>query len=267
MAGILKTGTGRITITGANTYSGGTVVEGGSLTISNTSGSATGTGRVLLKSKTLITGNGTIAGQLEVDEGGGVSPGDSNIGKLTVNNSIVFHDKALLAIKCNASNKQADVLKSTGQVALAGILFITNLSGTGFASGMQFRCIEANEISGTFSSIIPAPPGENLVWDTSELYSQGIIKVAISTGFKSTASNSDLKIFPNPVVTKLTVNRVAPFIQAEARLYDVPGKLCLQWNKLRGSNLVLDMAGLKKGIYCLVIFDESENYTAKVVKE
>ncbi|MDO9613165.1 MAG: autotransporter-associated beta strand repeat-containing protein, partial [Bacteroidota bacterium] len=266
-AAILKTGTGRMTLIGANTYSGGTVVEGGSLIVSNTSGSATGTGSVKVKSKTMITGNGIIAGPLIIEEGGGVSPGDANIGKLTVNNSITFHDKALLSIKCNTSNIQTDILKSTGQVTLGGILFITNLSDAGFASGIQFRCIEAPEINGVFSAIVPAIPGDNLVWDSSELNTKGIIKIAVSTGIKMIASNNDIQIFPNPVVSLLTVKSVVPFVQAEARLYDVPGRLCLQWNKLQGSSFALDLTALKKGIYCLLIFDDRKNYTAKVVKQ
>ena len=41
---LTKTGTGKLTLSGANTYTGGTTVSAGTLLVSNTTGSATGTG-------------------------------------------------------------------------------------------------------------------------------------------------------------------------------------------------------------------------------
>ena len=45
---LTKIGTGKLTSTGANLYSGGTIIRSGRLLVNNTSGSGTGTGPVLL---------------------------------------------------------------------------------------------------------------------------------------------------------------------------------------------------------------------------
>jgi len=49
-----------ITLTGSNTYTGGTEIATGTLKVTNTSGSATGTGSLLLDSGATLSGNGTI---------------------------------------------------------------------------------------------------------------------------------------------------------------------------------------------------------------
>ena len=59
---ITKIGTGRLTLGGANLYTGGTIVSGGTLLINNTSGSGTGTGDVTVNAGAL-GGNGASPAQ------------------------------------------------------------------------------------------------------------------------------------------------------------------------------------------------------------
>src|SRR6266536_5448819 len=65
-----KIGTGTLTFTGANTYTGPTTVSAGRLKVSNTSGSGTGTGPVQINAGTLI-GNGIISGAVTIGTGSG----------------------------------------------------------------------------------------------------------------------------------------------------------------------------------------------------
>jgi autotransporter-associated beta strand protein len=67
---LTKTGTGSLTLTGANTYLGGTTIESGSLVIDNKTGSATGSGSVLVSGGRLV-GRGTIAGPVTMGTGSG----------------------------------------------------------------------------------------------------------------------------------------------------------------------------------------------------
>src|SRR5690606_2488160 len=59
---LTKVGTGNQTLSGANLYTGGTLINGGKLTVSNTTGSATGTGAVSVNEGATLAGTGTVAG-------------------------------------------------------------------------------------------------------------------------------------------------------------------------------------------------------------
>jgi autotransporter-associated beta strand protein len=67
---LTKVGSGTLTLSRANTYTGGTSVSAGSLIISNKSGSGAGTGAVSVSAGTL-GGSGTIAGAVTVGTGSG----------------------------------------------------------------------------------------------------------------------------------------------------------------------------------------------------
>ncbi|WP_165920171.1 autotransporter domain-containing protein [Chthoniobacter flavus] len=72
---LVKTGTAALTLSGANTYTGGTTVNAGGLIATNTSGSATGTGAVIVNSGAALGGNGIISGPVMLKSGGFVVPG------------------------------------------------------------------------------------------------------------------------------------------------------------------------------------------------
>jgi autotransporter-associated beta strand protein len=93
---LVKSGNGRLDLTGASTYTGGTTVTAGTLLVNNTSGSGTGTGPVQAKSGAL-GGEGVIAGAVTI--GAGISgngafltPGQSitRPGLLTILGSLTF---------------------------------------------------------------------------------------------------------------------------------------------------------------------------------
>lgn len=82
-AGVLtKSGTGILTLTNANMYSGATKVDGGTLLVSNTTGSGTGTGPVMVHTNGTLGGTGIISGAVTLNAGGTVSAGVS-VGTLT----------------------------------------------------------------------------------------------------------------------------------------------------------------------------------------
>src|SRR5204863_151174 len=69
-----KFGSGTLTLTGANTYSGGTNVNAGTVLANNATGSATGTGAVAVNAGTL-GGTGSVGGAVTVNSGGALGPG------------------------------------------------------------------------------------------------------------------------------------------------------------------------------------------------
>ncbi|MDW8309972.1 MAG: autotransporter-associated beta strand repeat-containing protein, partial [Verrucomicrobiales bacterium] len=71
---LTKTGTGTQTLSGANTYTGGTTISNGVLKVSNTSGSATGPGPVVIIAAGTLMGSGSVSGAVTVN--GTIAPGD-----------------------------------------------------------------------------------------------------------------------------------------------------------------------------------------------
>ena len=81
-------GTGGATIfTAPNTYSGGTTINDGILTINNTTGSGTGSGTVNVNSGGTLNGSGMIGGAVVVNSAGSISAGTS-AGILTLTNGL-----------------------------------------------------------------------------------------------------------------------------------------------------------------------------------
>jgi autotransporter-associated beta strand protein len=72
---LIKSGAGTLTLSAANTYSGGTIINAGTVVVRNTSGSGTGSGSVLVNSGGTLSGNGIISGALTLNTGGRISPG------------------------------------------------------------------------------------------------------------------------------------------------------------------------------------------------
>ncbi len=74
---INKHGSGKWTITRANDYSGATNIYEGSLVVNNSSGSATGTGGVFVRSGATLEGNGSIQGTVGIYTNGTCNMGAS----------------------------------------------------------------------------------------------------------------------------------------------------------------------------------------------
>ena len=78
--GLTKEGTGTLKLSGANTYTGGTTENTGTLLVNNSSGSGTGTGSVTVVSGATLGGTGSLTGAVTVT--GKIAPGDGGIGTL-----------------------------------------------------------------------------------------------------------------------------------------------------------------------------------------
>lgn len=89
--GFTKSGAGTLQLSnsGGNSYDGATNVTGGTLLVTNSTGSATGTGAVTIASGATLAGNGRIGGAVTVS--GSVAPGNSSIDTLRVNNDVTWN--------------------------------------------------------------------------------------------------------------------------------------------------------------------------------
>ena len=151
---ITKQGSGDWRLTGANTYSGATQVQQGRLIIN---GTHSGTGAVTVASGATLAGKGTITGAVTINAGGILQVGDT----LATDRGLTF--------------------KATLKLGQGAVLQLNEaMAGVSREPGATIQAFKGTA-TGTFAEIIPATPGEGLEWDTSELYSKGILRVVVST--------------------------------------------------------------------------------------
>ena len=136
---VTKTGTGTQEFSGANVYTQGTTVSQGTLLVTNTSGSATGTGAVTVSSGATLAGTGIITGAVTINSGGILSPGDAP-GTLTLSGGLTLANSSVLAYTLATPNVTGGTggndLTSTVALSLGTGVNLSITQGTGFGAGV-----------------------------------------------------------------------------------------------------------------------------------
>ncbi|MDQ3200265.1 MAG: autotransporter-associated beta strand repeat-containing protein, partial [Verrucomicrobiota bacterium] len=165
-----KIGTGTLTLSGANTYSGGTTVSAGALAVRNPpeADSATGTGAVQVNGGTLA-GGGSIAGAVTLGSGSGagavLSPGQgaSKPTRLTLESSLTFKADASYRCRLNLKKAKNDLVTANGATIESGAQFNFQAVGRGRVRAGKVATVLSNTaatpISGTFANL---PEGATL---------------------------------------------------------------------------------------------------------
>jgi autotransporter-associated beta strand protein len=160
---LTKIGTGTLTLANANTYTGGTTINGGRLWVNNMSGSGTGSGAVQVNAGTL-GGRGTITGAVTVgtESGAGavLAPGRRG-GRpgnpLTVQSTLTFKSDATYEVGLNSTRAVADKVIAIGVTIDSGAHFSVFGPGHGtLTPGTVFTVIDnaaATPVAGTFSNL------------------------------------------------------------------------------------------------------------------
>jgi autotransporter-associated beta strand protein len=169
-----KLGPGTLQLSNANTYTGGTSLQAGTLLVTNTSGSATGPGFVLGNGTSVIAGTGRIAGFVRLSGGGttapAISPGVGGVGTLTVDNSVTLFEDARLLI--DVSGTTADKLSLTGtnptHTFSMGARVALVLSGT-FDPNTTYTIAEFGSLSGTFNTVTGLPASHQLTYGPNSI--------------------------------------------------------------------------------------------------
>ena len=161
---LAKVGTGKLKLTGANTYSVGTNVEAGTLVVANADGSGTGPGPVKVTSGRL-GGNGVIAGETRIGTGSGrgafLAPaaGTTVQATLTIQSALTFNSDATYAytFRANRNRAETDQVIANGVTINSGATIALNGHTRGTLSqGTVMTLISntsADPISGTFSNL------------------------------------------------------------------------------------------------------------------
>lgn len=160
-----KEGLGTWILSGSNTYTGPTAVNGGNLLVNGSIGGGT----VTVTGGTL-GGSGQISVPVTVNSLATLAPGNS-IGTLTISNTLTLLGTSVMEV----SHSSNDKVRGVSTLSLGGalqVVVVGSLSG-----GEQFKLFDASSYSGDFSIYdLPALPSP-LGWDSSTVAVDGILKV------------------------------------------------------------------------------------------
>jgi autotransporter-associated beta strand protein len=162
-----KVGLGSLVLTNANTYTGDTAVNGGTFTVSNTTGSGTGTGPVQVNAGTL-GGKGTIAGAVTVGADTIDRPhlapasGSQTPATLTIQSTLTFKSQGgyNYLLRAKGHRALADRVNANGVTIDSGATFslLGQVQGT-LQTGTVFTAINNTSVSPISGTFVNLPDG------------------------------------------------------------------------------------------------------------
>lgn len=259
---VTKEGIGTWTLSGANTLTGTVNVRGGTLVVTNTTGSATGTGNVVVYSAGTLAGTGTVSGSVSLATGSILAPGTTGIGTLTLGNNLTMLTGAKTSIKVSASSNDKLVVANT--ITLKGTLEML-AQGTTFAAGKSYTIFSAGSVTGAFEAISPLTPGDGLMWNISRM-SEGIISIDVADGIDDIAG-ANIRVYPTQINNYCTIEFGKLQGNVKIELMDQVGKILNVENTTTSQNYQLNTGNLHTGFYFIRITnDNKQSYLRKVIK-
>ncbi|MBP1664356.1 MAG: autotransporter-associated beta strand repeat protein [Bacteroidetes bacterium] len=265
-ATVTKSGTGKWTLTNASTLTSTFSVTEGTLVVQNTTGSATGTGNLSMSGSAILAGTGIIGGNANISNSAKVMPGNNEtaLGTLTFSKNLSLTVGSTVVMKMISTAN--DQLKVNGTLYLNGNLELRNLSGNWIA-GKSYTLFVASAISGSFSSITPATPGKDLIWDLTRL-NQGIIAVINDPTPVNEINASSVSVYPAIMDKYCLINLGNITGKVQIDLYGVNGVKKLSYTESGCNSLVkMNVSHLQPGAYFLRLTNSGSTATYKLIKK
>lgn len=158
---LLKVGNGKLTLSNANSYTGKTIVDSGTLLINNIVGSGTGSGMVHVRGG-ILGGDGIIAGAVIIGRGDGsgavIGPGRNSVipGTLTIKKGLTLHADGTYRVTINSDISAADQLAVNGLRLRGAQILLYDGGSAVLTPGAVFTIINntaETPISGTFANL------------------------------------------------------------------------------------------------------------------
>jgi autotransporter-associated beta strand protein len=191
--GLVKNGTGTLTLAGTNTYTGATIIHSGVLVLNSNASIANSSTINILAGASLnvsaysnnwlvstgqtLAGNGAVVGGVTVLYGGTLQPGlgGTDISTLYFSNALTLAGSTVMTL--NRTNIQnASSVAGVTTLTYGGGLSVSN-AGPALQGGDTFTLFNATNYNGAFSYTVLPPLNLGLVWDTSQLPVNGSIAV------------------------------------------------------------------------------------------
>ncbi len=181
--GLVLSGGGNLVLSGENSFTAGTTVSNGTLTMTG--------GAQLASTNLTVTSVGTLD----------VSPLTL---PLTVSNQVTLAGNAVLTL--NSTGASSHLL--TGTMVYGGTLTLSN-PGPALVAGNSFALFTASHYIGAFTAIKPTTPGTGLAWDTSQLAVNGTLVVGATPGV-SVAPSVTTVTYGSPLVLTAVTTGTGP---------------------------------------------------------
>ncbi|SIR07835.1 autotransporter-associated beta strand repeat-containing protein [Bosea sp. TND4EK4] len=182
---LIKTGTGRLTLSGTNSYAGSTIVNGGTLIVNGSIAASSG---LALNAGATLAGSGTVPAVTVI--GGTLSPGNSP-GTLTIDGNLTMD--AASTYRAEVQGPVADRIDVSGTAALAGTLRLVPLGGAYSFNSPYTLLSAAGGRTGAFQAI-----------DQAGAFGDGV-----STTVAYTGNEVRLTLEPRPL-TPIVTDPTAP---------------------------------------------------------
>lgn len=207
-----KNGSGSLILTASDSYSGTTLINGGTIQLTGSGSIASSTNIDVTAGATLdvsqlspptlamsvgqtLDGSGTVIGSVTGAGGSFLAPGGylTNTGTLTISNVLTLNAGDTTTMNLDNASGSNDMVAGMTSVSYGGTLTVSPVGGGVYTAGTSYQLFSAGSYGGSFSPInLPA----NVVWNTSNLGSNGTIQVvSVQAPTFSSANMSTNKTF------------------------------------------------------------------------
>ena len=226
---LVENGTANLTLSGTNTYTGSTIINGGTLTLT-ANGVLTNTASIFVESNATLNVSGITSGNWLLNTNQ-ILKGD---GAFTVVGNVVSRGKIELKASKTESGVVNDSVNGLTSITYGGTLKI-DLSGSSLTATDSFTLFSASSYSGAFTNINPATPGAGLTWNTNNLAVNGTLSIQ-GGGIATNPTNIIATVSGSSLVLSWPADHTGWILQAQTN--SLTTGLGTNWVDVPGSTLI-----------------------------